>query len=51
MAFSDATRYAAFSAAGFLTLGLLTTISLGSGRVREDDDAVTDAAAAPPVAA
>ena len=50
-AFSDATRYAAFSAAGFLTLGLLTTLSLGSGRVREDDDAVTDAAAAPPVAA
>ncbi|WP_419818165.1 DHA2 family efflux MFS transporter permease subunit [Glaciibacter flavus] len=50
-AFSDATRYAAFSAAGFLTLGLLTTLSLGPGRVREDDDAVTDAAAAPPVAA
>ena len=50
-AFSDATRYAAFSAAGFLTLGLLTTLSLGSGRIREDDDAVTDAAAAPPVAA
>ncbi|THG32438.1 DHA2 family efflux MFS transporter permease subunit [Glaciibacter flavus] len=50
-AFSDATRYAAFSAAGFLTLGLLTTLSLVTGRVREDDDAVTDAAAAPPVAA
>ena len=31
-AFSDATRYSAFTAAGFLALGLLATISLGSGR-------------------
>ena len=28
-AFSDATRYAAFTAAGFLVLGLLATLSLG----------------------
>jgi EmrB/QacA subfamily drug resistance transporter len=34
-AFSEATRYSAFSAAGFLALGLLATISLGgpAGRV------------------
>ena len=30
-AFSSGTRYAAFSAAGFLTIGLLATLSLGSG--------------------
>ena len=35
-AFSDATRYAAFSAAGFLALGLLSTISLGAGARRRD---------------
>lgn len=35
-AFSDATRYAAFTAAGFLVLGLLATLSLGSGRGREE---------------
>jgi hypothetical protein len=29
-AFSDGTRFAAWTAAGFLTLGLLSTISLGS---------------------
>lgn len=31
-AFSDGTRYAAFSAASFLAVGLLATLSLGSGR-------------------
>ncbi|MDN5789632.1 MAG: DHA2 family efflux MFS transporter permease subunit [Micrococcales bacterium] len=36
--FSDATRYAAFTAAGFLVLGLLATLSLGSGRRHEDED-------------
>ncbi|MEQ1737979.1 MAG: MFS transporter, partial [Rhodoglobus sp.] len=36
-AFSDSTRYAALSAAGFLALGFLATLRLtGSGR-REDD--------------
>ena len=34
-AFSEATKFSAFAAAGFLALGLLATISLGSGR-RED---------------
>lgn len=38
-AFSDGTRYAAFSAAGFLILGLLATLSLGSGRRPEEDTA------------
>ena len=38
-AFSEATKLSAFSAAGFLTLGLLATISLGSGR-KEDEPAV-----------
>ena len=38
-AFSDGTRYAAWTAAGFLALGLLSTISLGaSARVRREDD-------------
>lgn len=38
-AFSDGTRYAAWTAAGFLALGLLSTISLGaSARVRADDE-------------
>jgi EmrB/QacA subfamily drug resistance transporter len=36
-AFSDATRDAALTAAGFLVLGLLATLSLG-GRPREDED-------------
>ncbi|WP_374009447.1 DHA2 family efflux MFS transporter permease subunit [Leifsonia sp. LS-T14] len=31
-AFSDGTRWAAYSAAGFLVIGLLATLSLGSGR-------------------
>jgi EmrB/QacA subfamily drug resistance transporter len=34
-AFSEATKFSAFAAAGFLALGLVATISLGSGR-RED---------------
>ena len=38
-AFSDATKISAFSAAGFLALGLLATISLGSGRARDDREA------------
>ena len=38
-AFSDATRYAAFTAAGFLVLGLAASFSLGSGRRAEDDTA------------
>ncbi|MCX7523018.1 MFS transporter [Microbacterium sp. STN6] len=32
IAFSDATKFAAFSAAGFLTLGFLATLSLGPAR-------------------
>lgn len=36
-AFSDATRDAAFAAAGFLALGLLTTISLSTRRPRTRD--------------
>jgi EmrB/QacA subfamily drug resistance transporter len=39
-AFSEATRFSAFSAAGFLALGLLATISLGSGRREEDSSLV-----------
>lgn len=31
-AFSDGTRFSAFAAAGFLTVGLLATLSLGTGR-------------------
>ncbi|NYJ32110.1 DHA2 family efflux MFS transporter permease subunit [Galbitalea soli] len=42
-AFSDATRFAAFSAAGFLVLGFLATLRLGSGSaeaaVRRPDEA------------
>ncbi|MFK4761958.1 DHA2 family efflux MFS transporter permease subunit [Microbacterium sp. ZW T5_45] len=38
-AFSDGTRYATWTAAGFLTLGLLSTIALGSGRARRNDEA------------
>jgi hypothetical protein len=38
-AFSDGTRFAAWTAAGFLTLGLLSTISLGSGaRSRSEEE-------------
>ncbi|WP_311243267.1 MFS transporter [Microbacterium sp. WCS2018Hpa-23] len=45
-AFSDGTRFAAWTAAGFLTLGLLSTISLGSttrSRSDEDDETAIDA--------
>ncbi|KQR38741.1 DHA2 family efflux MFS transporter permease subunit [Microbacterium sp. Leaf159] len=45
-AFSDGTRFAAWTAAGFLTLGLLSTISLGSttrSRSDEDDETASDA--------
>ena len=38
IALSDGTRYSAFAAAGFLVIGLLATLSLGSGRKPEDDD-------------
>ena len=40
-AFSDGTRFAAWTAAGFLSLGLLSTISLGAGagaKARRDED-------------
>lgn len=37
-AFTDGTRYAAFTAAGFLLLGLAASFSLGSGRRRSDLD-------------
>jgi len=53
-AFSDATRYAAFTAAGFLVLGLAASFSLGSGRRADDDTGAPGreptgaAAAAPP---
>lgn len=36
IAFSDATKYAAYSAAGFLVIGLLATISLGNGRASRE---------------
>lgn len=39
VAFSDATRWCAFSAAGALLLGLVASISLGSGVPRRDDAA------------
>ncbi|GAA1974759.1 DHA2 family efflux MFS transporter permease subunit [Microbacterium pumilum] len=46
-AFSQGTRLAAFTAAGFLTLGFLATLSLGSGRSKDesDDEGTEDAAA------
>lgn len=49
-AFSEGTRFAAFAAAGFLAIGFLATLSLGSGRMtpaarrREDDSSEGDAA-------
>ena len=49
-AFSDATKYATLTAAGFLTVGLLATISLGSGdaaRKNEAEDAEAEAPTAP----
>lgn len=44
-AFSEATKYSAFSAAGFLALGLLATVSLGSGSIgsRRREEAAADA--------
>ncbi|MCI2956381.1 DHA2 family efflux MFS transporter permease subunit [Agromyces atrinae] len=47
LAFSDGTRYAAFSAAGFLALGFLATLRLSSGRPDETDDAEVSRADAP----
>ncbi|MCM3779727.1 DHA2 family efflux MFS transporter permease subunit [Microbacterium hydrocarbonoxydans] len=38
-AFSDGTRFAAWTAAGFLAVGLLSTIALGRGGSRTRDDA------------
>ena len=43
IAFSDATRYAAFSAAGFLVLGFLATLRLSGVSSRKEEE---DAAAA-----
>lgn len=37
-AFSTGTKYTSFAAAGFLAVGLLATLSLGSGARREEDD-------------
>ncbi|QDZ15317.1 DHA2 family efflux MFS transporter permease subunit [Humibacter ginsenosidimutans] len=37
IAFSDGTKYAAWSAAGFLVVGFLATLSLGSGRPGSSD--------------
>ena len=37
-AFSMGTRFSAFAAAGFLAVGLLATLSLGSGRRHEEDE-------------
>lgn len=43
-AFSDATRYSALSAAGFLVLGFLATLRLhGTGRPDDDVNPVTEA--------
>ena len=50
-AFSDATKFAAFTAAGFLAIGLLATLRLtapvpgaATGRRPEDDEAEAEAA-------
>ncbi|MDR6610843.1 MFS transporter [Leifsonia sp. 1010] len=40
-AFSDGTRWAAFAAAGFLVVGLLATVSLGSGGRRPNQEEET----------
>ena len=40
-AFSEGTRYSAFAAAGFLVVGLLATMRLGSRPVRRDKDPAT----------
>lgn len=44
-ALSDGTKYASFAAAGFLGLGLLSTLSLNGRREEEPVDAAPDAAA------
>ena len=41
VAFTDATRYAAFSAAGFLALGFLASLSLGGRRPAEPEPELT----------
>ena len=46
-AFSDGTRASAFAAAGFLTLGLIATLRLGSGSRRDER---SDAEAGPDLA-
>lgn len=43
-AFSDGTRYSAFAAAGFLTLGLLATLRLDGRRTEESESAPLPAA-------
>ncbi|GAA5206312.1 DHA2 family efflux MFS transporter permease subunit [Microbacterium kyungheense] len=44
-AFSDGTKYASFTAAGFLAVGLLATLSLGSGARREAEEHPVEAEA------
>ncbi|MFC8680335.1 DHA2 family efflux MFS transporter permease subunit [Microbacterium ureisolvens] len=46
-AFSDGTKYASFAAAGFLTVGLLATLSLGAGARPQEDPADEVEAAEP----
>ncbi|WP_236967207.1 MFS transporter [Microbacterium aurantiacum] len=46
-AFSDGTRWAAFTAAGFLAVGLVATLALPARRPDDDVDAPTSAAAPP----
>ena len=46
-AFSDGTRLSAFTAAGFLVVGLFATFSLGSGRRAEEDDEDAPASSEP----
>lgn len=48
-AFSEGTRWSAYTAAAFLSLGLLATLSLGSGKREEDEEEAV--AAEPPTAA
>ena len=43
-AFSEGTKYASFAAAGFLAVGLLATLSLGSGRPRDEERIEVEAA-------
>lgn len=46
-AFSDGTRASAFTAAGFLLVGLAATFSLGAGRRQEEDAQVSEDPARP----